>query len=57
MERLSNAGAKLIGFDFTFSALEREAANNERFAAAMAKAGNVVFGYEFTDVGDPSAAG
>ena len=57
VERLSNAGAKLIGFDFTFSALEREAANNERFAAAMAKAGNVVFGYEFTDVGDPSPPG
>ena len=47
----------MIGFDFTFGALEREAANNKRFAAAMKKAGNVVFGYEFTDVGDPSPPG
>ncbi|HKZ32080.1 MAG TPA: serine/threonine-protein kinase [Vicinamibacteria bacterium] len=57
VERLSAAGAKVIGFDFTFGALEREAAHNKRFAAAMKKAGNVVFGYEFTDVGDPSPAG
>jgi CHASE2 domain-containing sensor protein/predicted Ser/Thr protein kinase len=57
VERLSRAGAKVIGFDFTFGALEREAANNAAFAAAMKKAGNVVFGYEFTDVGDPSPPG
>ena len=57
MERLSAAGAKVIGFDFTFGALEREAAHNKRFAAAMKKAGNVVFGYEFTNVGDPSPPG
>jgi CHASE2 domain-containing sensor protein/predicted Ser/Thr protein kinase len=54
VERLSHAGAKVIGFDFTFATLEREAANNQKFAAAMKKAGNVVFGYEFTNVGDPS---
>ena len=57
VERLSAAGAKVIGFDFTFGALEREAAHNKRFAAAMKKAGNVVFGYEFTSVGDPSPPG
>jgi len=57
IERLSAAGAKVIGFDFTFGALEREAAHNKAFAAAMKKAGNVVFGYEFTNVGDPSPAG
>jgi CHASE2 domain-containing sensor protein/predicted Ser/Thr protein kinase len=57
VETLSRAGAKVIGFDFTFGSLEREAANNERFAAAMKQAGNVVFGYEFTDVGDPSPPG
>jgi CHASE2 domain-containing sensor protein/predicted Ser/Thr protein kinase len=57
VERLSKAGAKVIGFDFTFGALEREAANNQSLAAAMKQAGNVVFGYEFTDVGDPSPAG
>jgi serine/threonine-protein kinase len=55
--RLAGAGAKVIGFDFTFASLEREAANNERFAEAMKTAGNVVFGYEFTDVGDPSPPG
>ncbi len=57
VERLAAAGASVIGFDFTFGSLEREAANNKRFAAAMKKAGNVVFGYEFTDVGDPSPPG
>ena len=57
IERLAKAGAKVIGFDFTFGSLEREAPNNQRFAAAMKKAGNVVFGYEFTDVGDPSPPG
>jgi CHASE2 domain-containing sensor protein/tRNA A-37 threonylcarbamoyl transferase component Bud32 len=57
VERLSAAGAKVIGFDFTFASLEREAANSQLFAEAMKKAGNVVFGYEFTDVGDPSPAG
>jgi CHASE2 domain-containing sensor protein/predicted Ser/Thr protein kinase len=57
VERLSGAGAKVVGFDFTFGALEREAANNKPFAAAMQKAGNVVFGYEFMDVGDPSPSG
>jgi len=57
VERLSKAGAKVIGFDFTFGTVEREAANNQSFAAAMEKAGNVVFGYEFTDVGDPSPPG
>jgi CHASE2 domain-containing sensor protein/predicted Ser/Thr protein kinase len=57
IERLSNAGARVIGFDFTFAALERERENNELLARAMKKAGNVVFGYEFTDVGDPSPPG
>ncbi|HEY8233056.1 MAG TPA: CHASE2 domain-containing protein [Vicinamibacteria bacterium] len=57
VEKLSSAGAKVIGFDFTFAPLEREAAHNQTFAAAMKKAGNVVFGYEFMDVGDPSPAG
>ena len=57
VERLSAAGAKVIGFDFTYGVLEREAPNNRLFAAAMKKAGNVVFGYEFTDVGDPSPPG
>ena len=57
VERLFKAGAKVIGFDFTFATLEREAANNKLFAAAVRKAGNVVFGYEFTNVGDPSPPG
>jgi CHASE2 domain-containing sensor protein len=57
VERLVAADARVIGFDFTFGALEREAANNLLFAEAIKKAGNVVFGYEFTDVGDPSPPG
>jgi len=57
VERLTEAGARVIGFDFTFGALEREAANNELLAVAMEKAGNVVFGYEFTNLGDPSPPG
>ena len=57
VERLSQAGAKVIGFDFTFGALEREAEGNRLLAEAMKKAGNVVFGYEFTRVGDPSPPG
>jgi len=57
IERLAKAGAHVIGFDFTFGALEREAANNHLLAEAMKKAGSVVFGYEFTGVGDPSPSG
>jgi serine/threonine-protein kinase len=57
IERLSAAEAKVIGFDYTFGTLEREAENNRLLAEAMKKAGNVVFGYEFTRVGDPSPPG
>jgi len=57
IDRLASADARVIGFDFTFGALDREAPNNELMAGAMKKAGNVVFGYEFTDVGDPSPPG
>jgi len=57
IDRLANAGARVIAFDFTFGALEREAANNQLLADAMKRAGNVVFGYEFTGVGDPSPPG
>ena len=57
IERLARAGAKVIGFDFTFGPLEREAENNRVLADAMKAAGNVVFGYEFTRVGDPSPPG
>jgi CHASE2 domain-containing sensor protein/tRNA A-37 threonylcarbamoyl transferase component Bud32 len=57
IERLSEAGAQVIGFDFTFGALEREAENNALLAQAMKRAGNVVFGYEFTNFGDPSPPG
>jgi CHASE2 domain-containing sensor protein/tRNA A-37 threonylcarbamoyl transferase component Bud32 len=64
IEKLTRAGARMIAFDFTFSALEGDAENlqrvtenNERFAEAIKKAGNVVFGYEFTGVGNPSPPG
>jgi len=58
VERLAGAGAAVIGFDMTFGALEREEANSRLLAEAMKRAGNVVFGYEFTGVGDatPEAA-
>jgi len=55
IERLSRAGARVIGMDFTFGALPREAENNGLLAEAMRKAGNVVIGFEFTGVGDASA--
>jgi hypothetical protein len=37
---------------FTSGALEREAESNRLLAEAMKKAGNVVFGFEFTDLSD-----
>ncbi len=45
LERLSRAGARVIGLDLTFGALEREAAHNQLFAEAMRAAGTVVFGF------------
>ena len=57
IERLANAGARMIGFDFTFGALEREQANSQLLAEAMKKAGNVVFGFEFRGLGDPTPPG
>jgi serine/threonine-protein kinase len=54
IERLTEAGARVIGFDYTFGSLEREAENNDLLSRAMAKAGNVVFGIEFTELGNPS---
>lgn len=57
VERLAEAGAQVIGFDFTFGQLDREAASNDLLAAAVKEAGNVVFGYEFTNLGDPSPPG
>jgi len=57
VEKLAAAGARMIGFDFTFGAVEREAENSKLLAEAMKKAGNVVFGYEFTGLGDPSPPG
>ncbi len=57
IERLVSAGAQVIGLDFTFGAIERQATNNQLLAKAIKKAGNVVFGYEFTQVGDPSPPG
>jgi adenylate cyclase len=44
IERLSRSGARVIGFDFTFGTLGRDAEASARFADAMKKAGNVVFG-------------
>ncbi|HET7291023.1 MAG TPA: CHASE2 domain-containing protein, partial [Vicinamibacteria bacterium] len=57
IEKLSKAGARMIAFDVTFGTVEREAPNNPLFAAAMKQAGNVVFGYEFTGLGNPSPPG
>jgi CHASE2 domain-containing sensor protein/tRNA A-37 threonylcarbamoyl transferase component Bud32 len=57
IQQLAEAGARVIGFDFTFAVLEREAVNSQLLAEAMKKAGNVVFGYEFTGMGDPTPPG
>jgi CHASE2 domain-containing sensor protein/predicted Ser/Thr protein kinase len=57
VERLASAGAAVIGFDYTFGALEREAANSQLLAEAMKRAGNVAFGFELTEIGDPSPPG
>jgi len=57
VEKLKAAGAKVIAFDFTFATLGRDEESNRLFADAMRKAGNVVFGYEFTRLGDPSPPG
>ncbi len=57
IEKLTEARAQMIGLDVTFGAIEREAEANEQLARAMSNAGNVVFGFEFTDVGDPTPPG
>jgi serine/threonine-protein kinase len=51
IDALSEAGAKVIGFDIAFS---KETAEDAAFADAMRRAGNVVFGMVFNDAGDPS---
>jgi serine/threonine-protein kinase len=57
LERLVDAQARMIGLDVTFAAIEGQADNNRVLAEAMRKAGNVVFGYEFTNLGDPTPPG
>ncbi len=51
IDALSAGGAKVIGFDIAFS---KETAQDADFAAALRRAGNVVFGVVFNDAGDPS---
>ena len=51
IEKLTAAGAKVIGFDIAFS---KTTAEDDALAAAMRAAGNVVFGMVFNDAGDPS---
>ncbi len=57
VEKLKAAGAKVIAFDFTFAALGRDAEESRKFADAMRDAGNVLFGYEFARLGDPTPPG
>jgi CHASE2 domain-containing sensor protein/tRNA A-37 threonylcarbamoyl transferase component Bud32 len=51
IDKLSAAGAKVIGFDIAFSKVTDQDAD---FAEAMRRAGNVAFGMVFNDAGDPS---
>jgi hypothetical protein len=51
IEKLNQAGAKVIGFDIAFG---RTTAEDAAFAGAMRESGNVVFGMVFNDAGDRS---
>jgi len=51
IEKLNEAGAKVIGFDIAFS---KETAEDGGFAEAMRAQRNVVFGMVFNDAGDRS---
>jgi serine/threonine-protein kinase len=51
IEKLSEAGAKVIGFDIAFS---KTTDRDGLFAEAMREHGNVVFGMVFNDAGDRS---
>ena len=51
IEKLNQAGAKVIGFDIAFG---RSTAEDAAFAGAMLEHGNVVFGMVFNDAGDRS---
>jgi adenylate cyclase len=51
IDTLSEAGAKVIGFDIAFS---RSTDGDGQFAEAMLKHGNVVFGMVFNNAGDRS---
>jgi serine/threonine-protein kinase len=51
IEKLNEAGAKVIGFDIAFS---KTTAEDAAFAGAMRASGNVVFGMVFNDAGDRS---
>ena len=54
VEKLHAAGAKVIAFDIGFSKTTEQ---DDAFAAAMQKAGNVVFGVVFNGAGDRSPPG
>ena len=51
LENLRRAGAKVVGFDITFSSPTEQ---DDAFAHAMRDSGNVVFGMVFNNAGDPS---
>jgi serine/threonine-protein kinase len=51
IDKLSEAGAKVIGFDIAFS---RSTEEDGQFAEAMRNHGNVVFGMVFNNAGDRS---
>ena len=54
IDKLIEAGAKVIGFDIAFS---KETPEDAAFAKAMRESGNVVFGMIFNDAGDRSPPG
>ena len=57
IEKLTESGVKVIGFDLSFSTNPREKEASQALAQAMQAAGNVVFGFIFEHVGDPSPPG
>ena len=54
IDKLIEAGVKVIGFDMAFS---KETPEDAAFAKAMRESGNVVFGMIFNDAGDRSPPG
>jgi len=57
IDRVAAAGAKVIAFDLSFQTDQRELEESRKLAAAMERAGNVVFGVVFNNLDDQSPPG